>query len=57
VIRTCYSQTRIYKAAMSQFAESSLIAAGFLRQRCHEAVDLGCPVCGTPVDRALVVKS
>lgn len=29
------------------FPESALIEAGFLRQRCNEAVNLECPVCGT----------
>ena len=32
---------------MSQFPESALIEAGFLRRRCSEAVNLECPVCGT----------
>lgn len=34
-------------ATMSTFPESALIAAGFLRRRCREAVNLECPSCGT----------
>jgi hypothetical protein len=29
------------------FPESAMIEAGFLRQRCNEAVNVECPVCGT----------
>lgn len=32
---------------MSTFPESSLIAAGFLRRRCCEPVNMECPACGT----------
>lgn len=32
---------------MAANSESSLLAAGFLRQRCNEPVDFSCPGCGT----------